>query len=182
MRVNVGTGIAYGPVTLGVMGHSRRVDYTPIGNTVNMASRLEELTTQYHASILVNGALYNAVDHDNCNLRYLDRIRVRGRAEPEDIYEEFSSNSPIIRALKASLLPRYQELQEMYFSGQNWDDAIRLADEIYEYCQQTVRDHSLGTDSPGDYLARIYADRMRFISENPEQLAQWDGVYTFTRK
>jgi class 3 adenylate cyclase len=179
MKVNVGTGIAYGPVTLGIMGHSRRVDYTPIGNTVNMASRLEDLTKEYKVSILVNGALYNAIDHGNFNLRYIDRIRVRGRFEPEDIYEEFSSDSPLIRELKMSSQPKYRELQEMYFSGKDWNDAIRLADSLYRYSLKMLQDHGLGIDSPCDYLAKIYADRMRFISGRPELLERWDGVYTF---
>jgi hypothetical protein len=165
--VKVGTGIAYGSVTMGIMGHSRRLDYTPIGDTVNVASRLESLTKEYHIPILINDSLYNALDPSQFNLRYIDRIRVKGRQQPFDIYEEFSADAPSVRETKISLAPRLRELQEMYFSGENWNDAVRLAEELAQ---------------TGDSVPRIYLERMRMLKAAPELFARWDGVYTFTTK
>jgi hypothetical protein len=158
------------------------VDYTPIGDTVNVASRLEELTKEYHASIIINGALYNAIDPRSFNLRHIDRIRVKGKEQPVDIYEEFSSNSPRIRDLKHKMAPRYQELQEMYFSGQNQTAAIALAERMLDQINSYVRAYNLGTDSIGDHLPLIYRDRMKFLQKNPELIDGWDGVYTFIEK
>jgi class 3 adenylate cyclase len=179
--VNLGTGIAYGPVTLGIMGHSRRVDYTPIGDTVNLASRLESLTKEYHVSIIVNDALYGAVEHSRFKLRYIDRVRVKGRDHPVDIYEEFSTNPALIRDLKQKTLPRMTELQEMYFSGKNWKDAIKLGKELARICLETTGRGGKRT-GPGDYLPFIYVKRMQTVIKDPEFLARWDGVYTFERK
>jgi class 3 adenylate cyclase len=167
MRVEVGAGVAYGPVTFGVMGHSRRLDYTPIGDTVNVASRLESLTKEYRTPILLNDALYQAIDPASFHLRHIDRIRVKGKEHPIDLYEEFSPDEPAMREQKIKLLPRFEELREMYFSGKNWAAATRLAEELIE---------------SGDYLPAIYLERMRNISADKELLARWDGVYTFTKK
>jgi class 3 adenylate cyclase len=178
-RVDVGTGIAYGPMTVGVMGHSRRVDYTHIGGTVNLASRLETLTKVYRVSILINAELYRAVDPHSFNLRLVDRIRAKGMNEPVEIYEEFSSNSPIIRDLKIDMAPQFRELQELYFSGERWTDALNLAEELLLLVDDAVRRNELGLDSPGDPIIRLYASRMRSILRTPELLSNWDGIYTF---
>jgi class 3 adenylate cyclase len=179
-RVDIGTGIAYGPVTLGIMGHSRRVDYTPIGDTVNLASRLESLTKEYHVSILINDALYGAVDRSFFNLRHIDCVRVKGREHPVDIFEEFSADPAPIRNLKQKTLPRLTELQELYFSGRNWKDAIRLGKELARISLETVERY--GGRGPGDYLSFIYVKRMQTVMRDPDLLARWNGVYTFERK
>jgi adenylate cyclase len=179
LKVNVGTGIAYGPVTLGIMGHSRRVDYTPIGDTVNLASRLEGLTKEYHVSILVNDALHSALDPLAFCLRYIDRIRVKGKEHPVNIYEEFSSDGEVLRELKLKMLGEIKDLQEMYFSGKNWEDAIKLGDELTGKLEKALADR--GLNGPGDYLPSVYVNRMRTLLGSPE-LANWDGVYTFSRK
>jgi class 3 adenylate cyclase len=167
MRVEAGIGLASGPVTLGVMGHSRRLDYTPIGDTVNLASRLESLTKEYHIPILINDALYRGITPESFYLRHIDRIRVKGKNHPFDIYEEFSCDAPDIRAFKIESISQFQELQEMYFSGNSWEDAIRLADSLSQ---------------SGDFTAEVYSRRMKAIFANPELFERWDGIYTFNEK
>jgi class 3 adenylate cyclase len=180
MRVNIGAGIAYGPVTLGIMGHSRRLDYTPIGDTVNLASRLEGLTKEYNVSILINDALYKTIDFGTFYLRHIDRIRVKGREQPVDIYEEFSSDSAVLRDLKMKLLPEFKTLQAMYFSGKDWKDAIKLGEDLTRRLTETLWKHK--AEGPGDYLPSIYVKRMQTMLEKPEYFARWDGVYTFNQK
>jgi class 3 adenylate cyclase len=186
MKINVGTGIAWGPVTMGIMGHSRRVDYTPIGDTVNIASRLEGLTKEYHCLIIINDALYEKIEgspeRSSFFLRHIDRIRVKGRDQGIDIYEEFSSNSPRVREMKQAMAPEFRELQEMYFSGKNWDDALALAEDMAGRAKAFTRQRHLGTGKPADHLPLIYAERMQIIMKKPELLENWDGVYTFRGK
>jgi class 3 adenylate cyclase len=176
-KVEVGTGIAFGPVTMGVMGHSRRLDYTPIGDTVNLASRIESLTKEYRTPILINDNLFNVVksagENGAFNLRHIDCIRVKGRNQPVDIYEEFTEDSPELRDFKLQNAALFRELQEMYFSGKNWKTAIRLTDELFGQGDE---------GSQGDFVPLIYRARMQNILSDPELFAQWDGVWTFTAK
>lgn len=180
-RVNIGTGIAYGPVTLGIMGHSRRVDYTPIGDTVNLASRLESLTREYHVSIIINDTLHGAVDHSRFNLRHIDRVRVKGREHPVDIYEEFSADPAPVRDFKRRTLPRLTELQGMYFSGRNWKDAVRLGKDMARISLEAAKRYG-GRAGPADYMPFVYIRRMQTVMKDPELLVRWNGVYTFERK
>jgi adenylate cyclase len=178
LKIEIGAGISYGPVTLGVMGHPHRLDFTPIGDTVNVASRLEALTKIYHTPILINEAIYESIKEQNFTLRHVDKIRVKGKSQPVDIYEEFSTNNPEIRALKLQFLPNLVELQEMYFSGKNWRDAGRLALLLLRRYREAAILNKLG-DEMVDYLPYIYFKRMRTISKNPALFQNWDGVYTF---
>jgi hypothetical protein len=72
-----------------------------------------------------------------------------------------------------------KELQEMYFSGKKWDDALALADDMIRRTEAFTRRYNLGTGKPADHLPWIYAERMRTIMKKPELLEHWDGVYTF---
>jgi class 3 adenylate cyclase len=181
LRVDVGVGIAYGPVTVGVMGHSRRIDYTPIGDTVNLASRLEGMTKEYHTPIIINEDLRAAIrNQDAFHIRFLDRIRVKGKEHPVTIYEEYSLNSPAIRDAKKHFENDLQELQERYFSG-DWKNAMSLAREIIRKYEEICRNYGLG-DAIADHLPIIYLKRMEAIQRNPDRFKNWDGVYSFETK
>jgi class 3 adenylate cyclase len=113
LHINMGCGIAYGAVTLGIMGHSRRLDYTPVGDTVNLASRLESLTKMYHVSILFNDSLYNSLTNVHEFIRHIDDIRVKGRHNTVALYEDFRCNNPAIRDVKLSMQNTFQELRRL---------------------------------------------------------------------
>jgi adenylate cyclase len=84
--LRIGIAINSGEVMVGNIGSQRRMDYTIIGDTVNLASRLQDLTKEFGASILISGNTHLRVQH-MCRVRPLGAVEVRGRQQSVDIYE-----------------------------------------------------------------------------------------------
>ncbi len=86
--IGVGVGIHFGPVILGTVGSDDRMDTTVIGDSVNVAFRLEGLAPKYHADIIVSAQTLAAIgDSTDIQVRVLDWVRVKGRQAPVRVYE-----------------------------------------------------------------------------------------------
>jgi len=88
--IQIGIGIHSGPLMLGIIGDQERMDTGVVADTVNTASRMESLTKQYGTGIIVSETTYAALPKDVVQLRKLDRVRVKGKNDPLDIYEVVS--------------------------------------------------------------------------------------------
>ena len=90
--LHIGIAINTGQAMVGNIGSQRRMEYTVIGDTVNLTSRLQDLTKEYGLSILISGSTYHRVKH-MCRVRAMGPVEVRGRRQPVDIYEVIDLNS-----------------------------------------------------------------------------------------
>jgi adenylate cyclase len=166
--IEVGIGIEAGPCCVGNMGSAQRLSYSLIGDTVNLASRIEGLTRQYGVRIAIGEDL--AARIPGFALVELDRVRVVGRKRPATVYalvgdealarsEEFLA----FRAAHAAMLGDYRE--------RRWSAAER------RICAQLDGAARYGLAG----LYRLYGERVCAYAGEPPP-SGWDGVATATEK
>jgi len=128
MRMRI--GINTGPIVTGNMGSATRMNYTMMGDSVNLAARLESAAKQYGVFIMISHFTYDLVKND-FEARQLDKITVVGKSEPVTVFELLSE--------KGKLSPELQKLVDLYSQGmaqfyaKEWDTAIATLTQAEEY-------------------------------------------------
>ncbi|MBA4396529.1 MAG: adenylate/guanylate cyclase domain-containing protein [Syntrophus sp. (in: bacteria)] len=162
--LNIGVGVNSGDMVVGNMGSQMRFDYTVMGDSVNLGSRLEGINKEYGTNIIISEYTYAGVK-DVLTCRELDSVRVKGKKLPVKIYEllcekkDAEPHGAFLRCFEAGL-EKYKQAR--------WDEAISVFRQALE-----IR--------PADPPSELYIKRCEDLKKDPPPLP-WDGVFTMTKK
>ena len=164
--VDIGIGLNTDEVVSGNIGSPKRMDYTVIGDGVNLAARLESACKQYAAKILISENTYTKL-RGTYRSREIDLVLVKGKTEPVSVYEivdyhtdeSFPNVMGVLNFFKSGLA-QYRKAA--------WDDAIATFGEALKL-------------HPGDKLSQIYIERCQQMKADPPG-DDWDGVWIMTGK
>ena len=165
--ISIGIGINSGSVISGNIGSTKRMEFTAIGDGVNLGARLEGATKQYGCDIIISENTYEPCK-DLVRVRDLDCIRVKGKNEPVTIYELVSLHDEAISDQVQQKIELYQEGRQFYLN-RKFSRAMGKFGEILEDIDNT------------DKSSQLQLSRCQHWLQNPPP-DDWDGVWSLKEK
>ncbi len=165
MPVDMGLGLNTDSIVAGNIGSSKRMDYTMIGDGVNLAARLESACKQYSARILISDYTYTKLK-GTYQIRYIDDVVVKGKTEPVGVREVLDYHNAKTFPNLMDTVNHFNEARSHYKTG-NWEKAIKS----FKECLKANSE---------DKLSKTYIERCDYLKKNTPK--NWDGVWVMTSK
>lgn len=144
--VQIGIGLNTGMVMIGTVGGANRMDSTVIGDAVNLTARIEQITKAYNVPLLISqNTLYDLADPSRYDIRFLDRVRVKGKTQPLSLFEVFDNDPADLKKAKRATKPAFEEAIAYYHLKE-----IPRSIELLDRCLEAA---------PDDIPARTYQAR-----------------------
>jgi adenylate cyclase len=166
LPVDIGIGLNTDMVVSGNIGSKKRMDYTIIGDGVNLASRLESACKQYGTHILISEFTYKQLK-STYYAREIDLVVVKGKTQPVAVYEIMDYHTDETYPQLTDALRQFRTGLADYRHGR-WKEAIASFEEILAM-------------NPVDKTAKLYLERCRHLQEKPPE-GEWNGVWVMEDK
>ena len=164
--IKIGIGINSDTVISGNIGSTRRMEFTAIGDGVNLGSRLEGASKQYGIDAVISESTYKLCG-DRVRVRELDRIQVKGKNQPVSVYELVGLKSDPLNDIQNQIIEHYHAGREHYLS-RKFSKAVAAFAEVLE-----LDSHNKA--------ANLHITRCQHFLLNPPD-DEWDGVWRLTEK